>query len=478
MATINGEAGYNRAVDDLVKRVDTASNGNVKIVTTFAVGSFKTGRRAKIVDGVVSGAYDLGVVGTRVFDTRGVDAFRALDTPLLIDSYPLEAAVLGSDIPGRMLAALEPLHVAGLGLVADGLRHPVATKHALLRPADWHDLGFGMFRSKTIAAAIQALGAEPVEAFGPARQTALNDGRLDAFEMNLRGYRLLGLGDQAPYVTPNVTLWPQVLAVIANPGRMAALDPTQRAALEGAVRDAAAGSTALVEVEAPFIRELCDGGVHFVMATEDDQTALREALRKARTEIERDAVTAAFIRQIEALKAALDVTAFTIPDDCTGDVGAASNEPPPSAPARTTTVTAIDGTWTVTFSDDFAEAKDVDPTEIGSGAGGTFVVSFDRGDMIGPAKAGEAIAGLTYTIEGDKLTIYAPDGSMGGAQPPPGPALWTYRWSVYSDTLTFEKLGGIEPGCSLELPGGSASRACSPSGPGIAPRRGSVGSIR
>ena len=48
---------------------------------------------------------------------------------------------------------------------------------------------------------------------------------------------------------------------------------------------------------------------------------------------------------------------------------------------------------------------------------------------------------------------------MGGQVPPPGPAVWKYRWSIFNDTLTFEKLGGQEPGCSLAVSQGM----CEPS---------------
>jgi hypothetical protein len=79
-------------------------------------------------------------------------------------------------------------------------------------------------------------------------------------------------------------------------------------------------------------------------------------------------------------------------------------------------------------------------------------VTFDRGDIMGPAKPGDqAPGGLTYFVDGDTITIYAPDASMGGQIPPPGPAAWKYRWSAYADTLAFEKLGGQEPDCSLTV---------------------------
>ena len=58
---------------------------------------------------------------------------------------------------------------------------------------------------------MRALGAEPIEVFGSRSGTrALEHDEIAGFEVNLLGYRLLNLWRQAPYVTANVNLWPQV----------------------------------------------------------------------------------------------------------------------------------------------------------------------------------------------------------------------------------------------------------------------------
>ena len=71
-----------------------------------------------IIDDVVAGRYDMGWVAQRPWHARGVDAFDALVAPFLVDSYPLEAAVLGDPIVDDMLAGLEGTGVVGLGIVA------------------------------------------------------------------------------------------------------------------------------------------------------------------------------------------------------------------------------------------------------------------------------------------------------------------------------------------------------------------------
>ena len=116
MATVNGVPGFMPQVDPyLVSRVAELSAGNVQIDMAYHVGENVPGGEQQVVRDVAAGRYDLGVVGTRVFDTLGVDSFQALTAPMLIDSYPLERAVIGSGIPAQMMGSLDTLHVTGLG---------------------------------------------------------------------------------------------------------------------------------------------------------------------------------------------------------------------------------------------------------------------------------------------------------------------------------------------------------------------------
>jgi len=452
MATVNGEAGLNPGADELLRRVEALSNGNVKIEMTFGVGEFEPDAEQLIVRGVADGTYDLGVVGTRVFDTLGVTTLEALDAPMLIDSYAVEAAVIDGDMPGRMLPSLDQLQISGLGLLADGLRKPVAVDKPLLGPNDWRGIAFGSYRSIVLASSIRAIGGEPTEVIGPRRDQALDQGEIAGFEMNLLGYRILNLSQRAPYVTANVNLWPQVFAIVGNPKRLASLSSEQLDSLTRAVHEAAAASTGLVQGDNGFVADLCRQGARFANASDADILRLRNAFAPVYGELRTNAETAQLISQIEQLKQPSSTDVVAVPEWCTG---AATGSPasPSVEPKKTTTATALDGTWEVTFTvNEFAGVEAVDPSEIGPEVAGTFVVTIDRGDIIGPAKPGDqASSGLTYFVDGDTITIYAPDASMGGQVPPPGPAAWKYRWSAYGDTLAFEKLGGQEPGCSLTV---------------------------
>jgi TRAP-type transport system periplasmic protein len=104
-----------------------------------------------------------------VFDTLGLNSLRALTAPMLIDSYPLQRAVIASDIPGEMLADLDDVDVTGIAVLADGLRKPIAVDQPLMSPDDYADIRFTALRSRTHADSIRALGAIPGEALAASR---------------------------------------------------------------------------------------------------------------------------------------------------------------------------------------------------------------------------------------------------------------------------------------------------------------------
>ena len=105
--------------------------------------------------------------------------------------------------------------------------------------------------------------------------------------MDLLGYRLGNLWQQAPYVTANVNLWPQMLAIIGNPDRLASLSVEQRDSLTRAVQEAAAASTGLVEGDDRFIADLCREGARFANASDADILGLRDAFAQVYKDLRR-----------------------------------------------------------------------------------------------------------------------------------------------------------------------------------------------
>ncbi len=143
--------------------------------------------------------------------------------PMPIDSYPVQEAVIESEIPAQMLEGLDKLGLSGLAVLADGLRKPIAVDGPLLGPEDWSGITFQSFRSDGQSEAIRALGAQPTDVLFEALDEGLANGEIGGFEKNLLIYQLNAMVANAPYITGNVNLWPQTVAIVANPDRLAAL---------------------------------------------------------------------------------------------------------------------------------------------------------------------------------------------------------------------------------------------------------------
>jgi TRAP-type C4-dicarboxylate transport system substrate-binding protein len=441
---VNGEPGFMPQVDPyLVSRVGKLSAGNVRIDMIYHVGENVPGGEQQVVRGVAAGRYDLGVVGTRVFDTLGVDSFQALTAPMLIDTYPLERAVIGSGIPAQMMRSLDTLNVTGLGILADGLRKPIAVRKPLLGPADWRGITFAAFRSREAAEAIRALGAAPSDVWGTQLDQGLGSGAVQGFEKNLLIYRLKNMWNQAPYVTANVNLWPQTLAVIGNPGRLARLTSQQRGWLTQAVRDAAVRSTGLIDGDAGLLPGLCASGTRFADASHADLAALQNAFAPVYAQVEQDPQTRQFIAEINRIKQHTPPgPALVIPSGCTRPApGSAPGNGSPAGGTKTTQVTPLDGVWEVSYTRAEFVAAHPDPSEVVPANYGSFTLTLHRGQSstTRPGVRPSPQTTATYVVRGDTITFYQ------------GQAIWRYRWSVYRQTITFKKLGGQEPGCSLSV---------------------------
>ena len=384
------------AVQSFVSQVEVRSDGNLRIKTMDAYGNSSADAEQQVVRAVADGTVDLGWAPTRVFDTMGVTAFQALQAPMLIDSYALEQAVITAGIPGQMLQGVDRIGVRGLGVLADGLRKPVAVKGALLGPTDWRGLTFGTLESQGQALAIRALGATPMVVQGDNRKKALNSGKLQGFEHHLLVYQANALAQLAPYVTANVNLWPQMDVLLANPDRFAALSEQQRSWLDQAAHDATERSVALADQDAQIIQDVCKGGARFANASKADLAALNKALAPVFASLEKDPQTKAFIQQIENLKRSTPAdTPLAIPADCTGKAPEETVEQSGTVPAE------LNGTYRYVLTKD--DARKGGEGNLDEYPSVTTVALRD-----GQVKGGCFDGGATYWVNGKRVTFNAP----------------------------------------------------------------------
>jgi TRAP-type transport system periplasmic protein len=396
MGNIYGDLNGSPAIQDFVSQVKERSGGKLRVEMKNTYGDYADDAEPQLVRAVAAGQTDLGWVGTRVFDTIGITSFRALQAPMLIDSYPLEEAVIKAGIPGQMVQSLDEIGVRSLGVLADGLRKPIAVKRPLINLTDWRGITFGTLRSQGQAEAIRALGATPMEAFRRSRNEGLSSGKIQGFEMNLLQYYRFILPLTAPYVTANINLWPQFDVLLANPDRLSRLSEQQRGWLEQAARDAAERSIDLADQDAESLKNACQAGARFANASKADLAALRNAFAPVHTSLEQNAQTKAFIQQIQELKRSTPAGApLAIPAGCTGKA------PEQPAASAGTVPASLNGVYryTITKKDAIAAGAGDDPDYPT-----TNTVWLKDGSF-------RASGGLraTYSVTGDRITFDIPD---------------------------------------------------------------------
>jgi TRAP-type transport system periplasmic protein len=397
MANAYGDLDVVPAVQDFVSRVKERSGGNLRIQVASTWGDYADDAEQQVVRAVAAGKTDLGWAGARAFDAMGVSSFQALQAPMLIDSYALEQAVTASDMPGQMLQGLTKVGVRGLGVLGDGLRKPIAVKHPLLGVGDWRGITFGTLKSAGQAQAIRSLGATPMEVFRRSRNEALKDGRLQGLEMDLLVYERSALAQPAPYVTANVTLWPQMDVLFANPGRLTRLTEQQRGWLQQAAQDATGRPAALADRDAQSVKVACQSGTRFANASRTDLASLRKAFAPVYASLEQDPQTKAFIQRIRALKRSTPAAApLAIPAGCTGKA--------PEQPAGNTGTAPADLNGTYRYLLTKEDARKAGDPELDAFPQVTTVKLRD-----GQVDGGCFGQGATYSVSGDRITFNSPE---------------------------------------------------------------------
>src|SRR5262245_49432979 len=190
---------------EFAEAVERLSGGSMRIDLVRANRSLEVQYERGLVDDVRTGKANLGIVGVRVWDTIGVDSFRALLAPLLVDSYELERRVIESDEGKRMLDGVERAGVVGIALLAGPLRRPLGLSRPLLGPED--------YRGETVAIRPGGVARETFGALG-ARAKGYVPGDLAGFDAVEIDPNTIDYNGWEGVLTTNVVLWPKPYSIV------------------------------------------------------------------------------------------------------------------------------------------------------------------------------------------------------------------------------------------------------------------------
>jgi TRAP-type C4-dicarboxylate transport system substrate-binding protein len=216
------------------------SGGHLRLRTVY-YNARSTSVDVTIAAALQAGKLDVGDVGSRAFESLGVQAFRAYQAPFLVTSRELLDQAVTGPVASELFATLQPANLTGLAIVPDSIRYLFSTR-PLTTPAQFFGAKIRINESETTKEALDSLGAVPVTdiASGPAAVQALRDGKLTAIEADPE----LAMGEYvgvAPYVLVNAPLFAKTTTLTASSAVLAKLPAADAGWLREAARQAAAG---------------------------------------------------------------------------------------------------------------------------------------------------------------------------------------------------------------------------------------------
>ena len=294
-----GAAGaVGQAMEVFAAEVARESDGRVQIEPE---ASYSGGGPALARD-VREGVIDLASIGAPVLGAGGLEAFRALQAPMLIDSYRLAQAVFEGPIGLDMLAGVEEAGVTGLAIHEAGFRKPLGARAPIVAASDWNGLRVGVADAEAVRLGILALGAVPVGIPFADMASALEDRTIDGVETSLGLIQTQGYYRSAGFVTANVNLWPSPSVLVMNRQRLGALSDDHQEVIASAAAVVPGVSVDIVSAPSRLATTLCDEGIRFANAGRAQLDGLERRTAPARARLSRSPVTADYIDRIERLK--------------------------------------------------------------------------------------------------------------------------------------------------------------------------------
>ena len=183
---------------------------------------FEKGTLEDVTRGEVPGAW----VGVRSLDLIGVTSFRPLVAPMLVDSQAVQDRIFSEGIPLEMARGLEGHGLVAVAVLPGPMRKVLGVRKPFLDPSDFRDTTLGIQGGDVPEATATFLGAT----FNRMQSGASLAG-VDAYEQQVESIFGNFYAREAKYVTANLNLWPQAMAVVLNEASYRALTFAQREAL-------------------------------------------------------------------------------------------------------------------------------------------------------------------------------------------------------------------------------------------------------
>lgn len=265
----------------LAEIVAEKSGGKIKIQT---FGSGVLGDEVKMIAAVQGGILEMASVTTAPLAST-VKEFGVLDVPFLFSTSKEADAILEGPVGDKLLRALEPRGMVGLGWMEAGFRNIVNSKHPVAKLEDINGLKLRTMQSKIFVDSFNALGANPVPLAFSELFTALETKAVDGAENSATVIEDSKWYEVQKYMTLSNHAY-AAMAVIINKKLWDGLSADEKKLLREASIEAGRYERTLNrEYDAKAIAALKKQGMQVTELSPAEMNRLREKVKPVVTEI-------------------------------------------------------------------------------------------------------------------------------------------------------------------------------------------------
>lgn len=288
---------------DFMDEVEAESDGSITFTAvenwTEPDGVEKLSDEFTMGQAIAAGDLDAGWTSTRSFPALGIDGFRAIEAPFLIQSLAATDDIISGQIGEDALSAFTGTGLTGLAIFPGTMRYPLSADRPLLEPSDWAGKRIVYYSPEADgvqARTVKALGGDPVNE-GLHIIDDLNAGSYDGGFDSLGDVAAGGATPAGPFPTSNVVMWPTVLFYVMNTDRFESLAESQRAVILAAAQHAADKAA---QADDPTIAtSVCATTARFGTSAPDQLLALRTAVEPVYEWLRNDPAEAPTLEALE-----------------------------------------------------------------------------------------------------------------------------------------------------------------------------------
>lgn len=273
---INPETGnYHQYALAFKEAVEAKSEGRLQI-EIYPAGQL--GYDRELLESIQFGNLDLGIITSSPI-ANFVPEFMALDFPFLFDNWDHVLKFIESDACKELMNEGAADGLVGLGMLARGFRSTTNSRRPILSSADYAGLKMRVIESPIYIKTFEALGATVSAMSWGEVFTALQQGTIEAIELDYRTLYDERVYEVQKYLSATEHIF-AFATMMTNPAVLESLPEDLRQILTDCALETAVSTSALqVDIINSYIQKLQDEGIQY---NECDRDELRSKVTSVR----------------------------------------------------------------------------------------------------------------------------------------------------------------------------------------------------